>query len=269
MNKTLLFGLFCWLWIGCEHPQERQQEEILEDVHSAVARQNKVYVQEIPEKIIFPSIDSLPIHANLYHIDSALPIIVLCHQAGYNKVEYTEIAKVLNDMGFNCLAIDQRSGGNLVEWFNETKLEAIERGLPTEYLDAQQDIIAAVEFAAAKYKKEVLLVGSSYSATLVLNVAIENKNVNAVIAFSPGDYFPDKINISKRLTDFKKPMFVTSSKEEAGELTKLISTVDLSEEQLQYVPESEGVHGAKALWKTYENNEEYWIASSSFREKVQ
>ena len=79
------------------------------------------------EKIQFPSLDSLTIYANLYHNDNQSPVIVLCHQAGFNKFEYGKIAKTLNSKGYNCIAIDQRSGGNVIESFNETFLEAKEK----------------------------------------------------------------------------------------------------------------------------------------------
>ncbi len=115
--------------------------------------------------------------------------------------------------GFNCISIDQRSGGHLVEWFNETMLKAVKKGKPVEYLDAEQDIIAAVDYAAAKYKKKVILWGSSYSATLAIYQAVENKKIEAVIAFSPGEYFADqKKSLLEKLKGFKKPMFITSSK---------------------------------------------------------
>ena len=56
----------------------------------------------------FPSKDGITITADLYEIDSASPVILLCHQAGYSRGEYIESAKRLNKFGFNCLAIDQR-----------------------------------------------------------------------------------------------------------------------------------------------------------------
>ena len=77
-----------------------------------------------PRKIQFLSLDSLIVTANLYDRGNEFPVILLCHQAGFNKIEYTEIAKTLYNKGFNCLAIDQRSGGNILESFNETLLEA-------------------------------------------------------------------------------------------------------------------------------------------------
>lgn len=66
---------------------------------------------EYPKVVEFPSLDSLTITAHLYQIDETSPFILLCHQARFNKFEYSGIAEKLNEMGFNCMAIDQRSGG--------------------------------------------------------------------------------------------------------------------------------------------------------------
>lgn len=223
----------------------------------------------IPTKIQFPSQDSLPITANLYYVSDSAPTIVLCHQARYNKFEYTGIARTLHDLGYNCLAIDQRSGGGLVEEFNETMLEAKRANKPVEFLDAEQDINAAVNFAARKYNQKIILWGSSYSSTLALYVAISNPNVKAVISFSPGDYFqPEKASLQSLLMNFTKPMFVTSSREEATETTTLLSKMKLSEEQVQFIPDSAGFHGSRALWRTSENNEEYWSAITKFLQKI-
>jgi dienelactone hydrolase len=223
----------------------------------------------IPEKIQFPSQDSLLITANLYHFSDSAPTIVLCHQARYNKFEYTGIARTLHEIGYNCLAIDQRSGGGLVEEFNETMLEAKRKNKPVEFLDAEQDITAAVNFAAVKYNQKVILWGSSYSSTLALYIAISNPNVKAVISFSPGDYFQDeKGSLQTLLMGFTKPMFVTSSREEAGETTVLLSQMKLSPDQTQFIPDSSGFHGSRALWRTSENNEEYWAAITAFLKKL-
>lgn len=153
------------------------------------------YSQKVtPGKITFPSIEGLPISANLYHNNDTFPVILLCHQAQYNKAEYDEIAITLYNKGFNLIAIDQRSGGTLFEKENETFERAKKLGKPTDYLDAEQDIQAAIEYAYKKYNKEIILWGSSYSSTLALFLANSNNKVKAVIAFSPGDYFADKKN---------------------------------------------------------------------------
>jgi pimeloyl-ACP methyl ester carboxylesterase len=132
-------------------------------------------------------------------------------------------------------------------------------------LDAEQDIIAAVDFAATKYKKKVILWGSSYSATLALYLAADYENIEAVIAFSPGDYFAEqKHSLQEKLKGFQKPMFITSSKDEAIEVTRMLSNIHLNDTQVHFIPESKGTHGSRALWKTYENNQEYWRAINNF-----
>ncbi len=221
------------------------------------------------EKITFPSLDSLPVTANLYQSIDDAPVIVLCHQARFNKFEYTKIAETLSKNGFTCLAIDQRSGGPIVETFNETMVAAVAAGKPVDYLDAEQDIIAAVNFMAKKYNKKVILWGSSYSSTLVLYVALENDNVAAVISFSPGDYFiEEKGSLKEKLGKLTKPMFVTSSKEEAVELTGMLEKVKMGKSMIHFVPNSAGAHGSRALWKTDLNNGEYWAAINAFLDET-
>lgn len=222
-----------------------------------------------PEKITFLSLDSLPISANLYYNYSSAPVILLCHQARYNKFEYTRIAETLLEKGFNCIAIDQRSGGPLVEENNETMLKAKALGKPIDYLDAEQDIVAAVNYTSNKYNKKVILWGSSYSSTLALWIALENKNVAAVISFSPGDYFIDeKGSLTEKLKNLSIPMFVTSSKEESVEITKMLANVKLDDTKIQFIPKSVGTHGSRALWQTDENHEEYWNAIGPFLESL-
>lgn len=257
--KNILFSVLIIFFLGaCQNSPEEK---------TIVVEQKGEKAQ--PEKITFPSLDSLPITANLYYNDSSAPIILLCHQARYNKFEYTRIAETLVEKGFNCIAIDQRSGGPLVEENNETMLKAKALGKPIDYLDAEQDIITAVNYASNKYNKKIILWGSSYSSTLALWIALENKNVAAVISFSPGDYFIDeKGSLTEKLKNLSVPMFVTSSLEEAPETTKMLVNVKLDDTKIQYIPKSVGTHGSRALWQTDENNKEYWEAISPFLESL-
>lgn len=249
------------LLFSCSDP--KKEEPVSEP--QKIAEEAKPF----PEKITFPSLDGVTITANLYHKDNTAPVIVLCHQARFNKFEYVGIAKTLWEKGFNCLAIDQRSGGGIVEEINETNLEAKKQNKPVDFLDAEQDIVAAVNFASKKYGKKIILWGSSYSSVLALYTAIANDSVKAVISFSPGDYFEkEKGSLTKLLGSFTKPMFVTSSKEESKELTAMLSKMKLNESQTQFTPDSAGFHGSRALWKTSENNEEYWKAINAFLDKV-
>lgn len=218
--------------------------------------------------IQFPSLDNLMISANLYHVDNSAPVIVLCHQARFNKFEYAGIAPKLQKKGFNCIAIDQRSGGPISNRTNKTKNLAVKNNKSTNYIDAEQDIIAAVNYAKKKYGKSVILWGSSYSATLSLHVAAENDNVAAVVSFSPGDYLGDKkMPIAEKIKDFTKPMFVTSSKRETERVSKLFVNLKTAENQILFFPENDGYHGSRALWESQDGGEEYWKAINNFLDK--
>ncbi|CAN5474049.1 hypothetical protein BH10BAC1_BH10BAC1_08990 [soil metagenome] len=213
--------------------------------------------------ITFSSLDSLTITADLYLNDEKLPYIILCHQAGFSRGEYKETATKFNKFGYNCIAIDARSGDAVNGVKNETAALAKKQNKATSYLDAEQDIIAAINYAFKLSNKKVILVGSSYSASLVLKIATTNDKVKAVLAFSPGEYFGDKLNLKETIKSLSKPLFVTSSKEEAPAVTELIKDIKIIEKQ-QFIPTKNGKHGSKALWKENDNNQEYWMSLMLF-----
>ncbi|UXP31534.1 lysophospholipase [Reichenbachiella agarivorans] len=143
------------------------------------------------ETVKFKAADGVEIVADLHlsHPKSA-PIIVFFHQAGWSRGEYLEIAPTLNRLGYNCLAVDLRSG-NLVNGIrNETNQNARAMMRETKYSDAYQDIEAAATYAQTQTTNKVIIWGSSYSAALVLKYAGDYPSaVQAVLAFSPGEYF--------------------------------------------------------------------------------
>ncbi|MEQ9467935.1 MAG: hypothetical protein RLN88_11025 [Ekhidna sp.] len=217
------------------------------------------------QKVEFGSSDDLQVIGSLYEIDKSAPVVLLCHQAGYNKYEYADIAPRLNAMGMNCLAIDQRSGGTFAEKPNETFERAKEKQLETSYLEAEKDINSAIDYLYTKYGKKVIVWGSSYSSSLALHIASENENVAAVMAFSPGDYFGDaKASLGSVIPTIDKPFFITSSKEEAVMIEKLLGDVKLSKTKVHFVPESNGYHGSRVLWSGQKGADEYWNAITTF-----
>jgi dienelactone hydrolase len=215
----------------------------------------------------FPSGDGLLISANLYQISDTLPYIILCHQAGFSRGEYNETAMKFTKFMYNAFAIDMRSGSECNGVKNETALRAKEKNKPTSYLDSEQDIVAAIDYAYAKTKKKVVLVGSSYSASLCLKIAARNNKVRAVIGFSPGEYFGKNLNVQAAIATIAVPVFVASSKEEAPALAKLMADVKAPSLQV-FCPASKGDHGSKALWKANKNSHEYWLAVLMFMRKV-
>jgi len=221
------------------------------------------------KKVEFHSLDSLMISANIYEISNDAPVILLCHQARFNKFEYEGVAQRLNDLGFNCVAIDQRSGGPIGNIVNETTLRALEKNLPISYLDAEQDIQAAIDFVSDRYDKSIILWGSSYSSTLALYMAAENENVSAVVSFSPGNYFSEqKGSLDDKLVGFEKPMFITSSKQEIKYIDEVLGKMTLVENQVHFKPIGPGHHGSRALWYTQPGGEEYWVAIEEFLKMI-
>jgi len=218
-----------------------------------------------PTKVEFTAADGLIINGNFYGVNTQKPIILLTHQAGYNRIEYVDIAPKLNEMGYNCLVIDLRSGGAFAGKPNNTNQRAIEKGLKPEMIDAQQDITAAINYLNKKYHQKVIVWGSSFSSSLALLEGVNNDKVKAIISFSPGDYFGDAApSLATVFSKIKKPYLVTSSKQEATALRELIGNSKLATNQLQFIPESNGFHGSRALWEGQKGAEEYWNAVTQF-----
>lgn len=233
------------------------QENSIAPTNGIKAFENRAYFLDS-----FPSLDKLTIYADVYIKERNAPTILLCHQAGYSRGEYIETAKKLNLYGYSVVALDQRSGGEVNGIENLSYNNAFENKLPTTYLDAYQDINSAINYVYYYTKQPILLVGSSYSASLILLIAKNNPKVKAVAAFSPGEYF-ESVSISDSLKGFDKPIFITSSKQESDDAKLLISMVEPHLKD-QFIPELKGYHGSKALWSKNKGNEKYWEAFNDF-----
>ena len=153
---------------------------------------------------------------------------------------------------------------------NKTASLAEKEGKATSYLDAEQDIVATVKYAAQKYGQPVILVGSSYSAALALKVGSESEQVRAVAAFSPGEYFRNdkgETFIRDAMKGFNKPLFLTSSQRE-GPQAKMFYDVAVSELKVHFIPKTEGIHGARALWSSTDGSDDYWAAFKDFLKEL-
>jgi len=217
------------------------------------------------ETITFPSKDKIPITADLYapHEDLETPFIVLFHRARWSRGEYKGIARDLNKLGFNCLAVDARSGDTLGGTKNETAHAAKAKRKKTEYKHALPDLEAATLYAKEKYAKGQLLIwGSSYSASLVFSVAHDLKEiVNGVVAFSPN--FPKWKAESRAARKLTIPIFITSAKDEVKNWEKTFKKLK-SPKKTGFIPKGAGNHGSSALWFSEKDQKEYWEAVTKF-----
>lgn len=221
--------------------------------------------------ISFESSDGLLITADRYtpHTANTTPLILLFHQAGSSRGEYNEIAPRLNELGFNCIAVDLRSGEYSRDKDNETAIRAGKAGLATRYSDALPDVIAALKYARKHYaNSQIIAWGSSYSAALVLKVAGDYPDlIDGVLAFSPGEYFAHlgktKTWIRDSAANIRSPSFITSAKSEANDWAAIYSVIN-PKNRHGFLPNTAGKHGSKALWKRYDDSPAYWQAVTKF-----
>ncbi len=225
-----------------------------------------------PETFTFPSADGLQITADLYapHVDEKSPMIVLFHQAGWSRGEYKEIASRLNRLGFNCLAVDQRSGGEVNGVENETAKRASLAGKGTTYTDALPDMEAAVKFARGLTKGPLLAWGSSYSAALVLKIVGDGTaRVDGVLSFSPGEYFERMGKpadwIARSASKIDVPVFITSGRGEKRIWAAIYDAIP-GGRKVSYLPVTGGNHGSRALWSEFDDSDGYWKAVTAFLE---
>jgi TonB family protein len=222
-------------------------------------------------RISLESANRLQITADLYapHQDPATPFIVLFHQAGWSRGEYREIAPRLNRLGFNCLAVDARSGDEINGVVNESAQRARDRSLGGAYLDALPDLEAALARVRTDYPGARLIAwGSSYSASLALRIAGEKPGlVDAVLAFSPGEYFAKEGKPGTWVRDaaakITVPVFITSARREEPNWAPIYAAIPEGKKS-SYLPETDGNHGSRALWKEFDDSKGYWHAVAEF-----
>lgn len=245
--------LLATAFVGCssDEPTDKKVDETPANTDTAFVKTTQ-----------FTSVDGLEITADHFHIGMDKPVIILCHQAGSSRGEYHDIAVELNSMGFNCIALDQRSGNASQGIINETAKRAKAAGKGQTYLDAEQDIVAAIAKFSADYNKNVIIWGSSYSSSLVLKIAGNNDKVDKVLSFSPGEYLTG-IVVSNEAKKVTIPAFLTSAKNEESQ-TKTIYTNLASSNKTQFVSTGAGRHGSSCLWPTEQDAPEYWVAVKLF-----
>jgi len=212
--------------------------------------------------------DGVTVYGKLYSAEHPKAIILLFHQAGSNSAEYAPIAPKLVEMGFSALAIDQRSGGNMFGYTNQT---AKHLGHAASYLEAQKDLEAAFVYAKGQHLP-IVLWGSSYSSSLIFLVAAQHPGeVKALLSFSPGEYLGSPDLVKKAAAQDNLPIFVTQAKDkEEIDNANAILSASPSTFKLQFVAAVAGVHGSSTLRadRNAQGATENWQAVTAFLNKV-
>ncbi|MBW2282941.1 MAG: alpha/beta hydrolase, partial [Deltaproteobacteria bacterium] len=175
---------------------------------------------------------------------------------------------------FNCLAVDLRSGGKMKEVKNGTNRYAKRTGKGTSYVDALQDMTAALEYGRAEYAPAgttIVAWGSSYSSALVVHLAATHPElVDGVVSFAPGEYFESLGKsatwIQESAATVKCPVFMTGARAEEAQWRPIFEAL-ATREKIGFVPETKGQHGSRALWPESDASADYWKALEGFLDR--
>lgn len=183
----------------------------------------------------------------------AAPAILLFHQGGGNaRGEYRAIVPRLLGEGYNVLAADIRGGGDRFD--ERSRAPAV--GPEFRYCDAVAEVDAAVDLARARgFTGPLVLWGSSYTATLVLQVAARRPtDVGAVLAFSPASGEPmagcEPEPVVGRLAGAGVPMLVLRPRRELADSTRAAAFEGMRRDGAGVFVAEQGAHGSSMLDST-------------------
>lgn len=212
------------------------------------------------EPVTLTASDGVKVFGTYYGTgDKSKPIVLLFHMAGSNKGEYGQVGPRLIQLGYNALAIDQRSGGGA----NETVRTL---GRSTGFQQALPDLEAALAWAKSSgHAGKVIVVGSSYSASLVFLLAAKHPGeIHGLASFSPGEYFGSGSSVRAAAAQLHGVTVFVSSASDSGEIaearTILASVPGNAKSQLA---PKQAPHGASALAQG-----EVWDAFTRFLASV-
>jgi dienelactone hydrolase len=195
--------------------------------------------------------------------------ILLFHQARSNRGEYATITPDLLKAGYNVLIIDQRAGGAAWNRLNLTAqgvAQEIGQAGESYYLKALADLEAALDYAAKRPTRPIIVWGSGYSASLVFLLAAAHPDlVGGVLAFSPAENFATT-SVHGAAAKVKCPVFIASSPDpgEVSDAKKLLDAIPEGT-KTQLVPQH-GLSGSPSLRREANPRgaAEYWTAVNAF-----
>ncbi|TAM75294.1 alpha/beta hydrolase [bacterium] len=205
-------------------------------------------VAATPQNVVLTAADGVRIYGVYVNAGpAAKATILLFHMARSNYGAYEPIIPALVAHGYNCLAIDQRSGAP--DWGRENQTVAHLGNQPTAFLAALPDLDAALAWAHIHAPdRPIIAWGSSYSAALIFLLAARHPGeISALLAFSPGEYLGDGTTVHRAAAQVRVPIFVDSAAdawEEARAASILAASPSMH--KVQYLPHY-GVHGSSTL----------------------
>ena len=216
----------------------------------------------------FTAVDGVVITADHYFVRKSLPYILLLHQELSSRGEFDSIAEKIVKIGYNCLAIDLRTGQKYGYIENETSRAVSEGDKPFQPMDAVKDISAATEYAWNLSNQKIILLGSGISASLALIEAKTNEYTKAVIALSPGEYFRPEIDMKSFLADYSKMTFVSCAHVEYPFIIEMFSGMEDKYKTIFKPSSGAGARGSMAYYDDNPAKDEYWLSLLLFLRSI-
>jgi dienelactone hydrolase len=216
------------------------------------------------QTIQFAAPDKTILTADYYKLGDASPFVIMLHEEESSRGEFGEIAPRIRKLGYSCLAVDLRYGNKFDYVKNESSELFKSTGHTAKPYDARMDIVAAINYAYNLSHKPVVLLVSSFSASLCLLEGKKNPKVKAVICFSPGEFFAPTIAVNDSLAGYNKLVFLASTSDESKYLNELAKSIPSVSKTVFSPTSGKGLHGAKCLNKACSTSNEYWLALSLF-----
>ena len=217
-------------------------------------KKSTIITDKTGKEIHFYTADSIKVFGDFYELSKDNPTILLFHQGGANaRGEYHKIIPKLLNMEHNVLAIDQRIGGQIFGEYNRTIAHIAYQDFSYNgytYCSAYPDLEGALKYIKKQgFDKQIILWGSSYSATLSIQLANNYQNeIAAVLAFSPASGNPMKECLpDPYFSTLKVPLLLLRPPNEAAleNVQKQMEIAKAAGHQI-YVAKS-GVHGSSML----------------------
>lgn len=173
------------------------------------------------QQVTFTTSDGIILKGSFYPGRPGAPIILLLHKLASDRNEFTGLAKVLQEKGFNALEYDARGHGESTVTTDGRKL-TYEGFLTPDWVNMTLDIDAALKFLHKQKKMAkapAAIVGASIQSSTGLLYASKHPEIKALVMLSPGLSYHDIDTVGPMKAYGQRPVFIAASIEDSYSYT--------------------------------------------------
>lgn len=127
--------------------------------------------------------DQVSLAATYYDANSEKAVILL-HMFGMTRQSWKDFATFMQSKGYNVLAVDLRGHGQSLTKNNQ-KISYISFS-DQDFQDMTKDVKAAKEYLVKQGAENISIIGASIGANLAIIYATQDKDIEKIVALSPG-----------------------------------------------------------------------------------